>query len=224
MNIIFIAPPAAGKGTLSDKLVEKYNYRHLSTGDLLRAEIKKENDLGKKIEEIISRGELVSDEIITELLKNELKSIDGKFILDGYPRNIAQAETLKGIFSELGIEDYITIYLDIEEDYAMKRALGRVICGGCGASYNTYFENFMPKNEGICDKCGSELKHRSDDTEETFKKRFSTYVDVTSPVLDYYKELGKLEVIDANVESSEVFKIVERILGEDVTIGRSIKK
>ena len=101
MNIIFIAPPAAGKGTLSDKLVSKYNYRHLSTGDLLRAEIKKENDLGKKIEEIISRGELVSDEIITELLKNELKSIDGKFILDGYPRNIAQAETLNGIFNEL---------------------------------------------------------------------------------------------------------------------------
>ena len=146
MNIIFIAPPAAGKGTLSDKLVTKYGYKHLSTGDLLRAEIKKENDLGKKIEEIISRGELVSDDIITELLKNELKSIEGKFILDGYPRNIAQANTLNGIFSELNIENYVTIYLDLEEELAMKRALGRVICGGCGASYNTYFENFMPKN------------------------------------------------------------------------------
>ena len=212
MNIIFIAPPAAGKGTLSDKLVTKYGYKHLSTGDLLRAEIKKENDLGKKIEEIISRGELVSDDIITELLKNELKSIEGKFILDGYPRNIAQAETLKGIFNELNIENYVTIYLDLEEELAMKRALGRVICGGCGASYNTYFENFMPKNEGICDKCGSELKHRSDDTEETFKKRFSTYVEVTSPVLDYYRDLNKLHVIDANVESDEVFKIVEQIL------------
>ena len=213
MNIIFIAPPAAGKGTLSDKLVTKYGYRHLSTGDLLRAEIKKENDLGKKIEEIISRGELVSDDIITELLKNELTNISNeKFILDGYPRNIAQAETLKGIFNELNIENYVTIYLDLEEELAMKRALGRVICGGCGASYNTYFENFMPKNEGICDKCGSELKHRSDDTEETFKVRFSTYVEKTSPVLDYYKNLGKLEVIDANVESDEVFKIVEQIL------------
>jgi adenylate kinase len=218
MNIIFIAPPAAGKGTLSDKLVTKYGYKHLSTGDLLRAEIKKENDLGKKIEEIISRGELVSDDIITELLKNELKSIEGKFILDGYPRNIAQANTLNGIFSELNIENYVTIYLDLEEELAMKRALGRVICGGCGASYNTYFENFMPKNEGICDKCGSELKHRSDDTEETFKVRFSTYVEKTSPVLDYYKNLGKLEVIDANVESDEVFKIIEEMLGAQMTL------
>ena len=218
MNIIFIAPPAAGKGTLSDKLVTKYGYKHLSTGDLLRAEIKKENDLGKKIEEIISRGELVSDDIITELLKNELKSIDGKFILDGYPRNIAQANTLNGIFSELNIENYVTIYLDLEEELAMKRALGRVICGGCGASYNTYFENFMPKNEGICDKCGSELKHRSDDTEETFKVRFSTYVEKTSPVLDYYNNLGKLEVIDANVESDEVFKIIEEMLGAQMTL------
>ena len=218
MNIIFIAPPAAGKGTLSDKLVTKYGYKHLSTGDLLRAEIKKENDLGKKIEEIISRGELVSDDIITELLKNELKATDGKFILDGYPRNIAQANTLNGIFSELNIENYVTIYLDLEEELAMKRALGRVICGGCGASYNTYFENFMPKNEGICDKCGSELKHRSDDTEETFKVRFSTYVEKTSPVLDYYKNLGKLEVIDANVESDEVFKIIEEMLGAQMTL------
>jgi len=218
MNIIFIAPPAAGKGTLSDKLVTKYSYKHLSTGDLLRAEIKKENDLGKKIEEIISRGELVSDDIITELLKNELKSIEGKFILDGYPRNIAQANTLNGIFSELNIENYVTIYLDLEEELAMKRALGRVICGGCGASYNTYFENFMPKNEGICDKCGSELKHRSDDTEETFKVRFSTYVEKTSPVLDYYKNLGKLEVIDANVESDEVFKIIEEMLGAQMKL------
>ena len=218
MNIIFIAPPAAGKGTLSDKLVTKYGYKHLSTGDLLRAEIKKENDLGKKIEEIISRGELVSDDIITELLKNELKSIEGKFILDGYPRNIAQANTLNGIFSELNIENYVTIYLDLEEELAMKRALGRVICGGCGASYNTYFENFMPKNEGICDKCGSELKHRSDDTEETFKVRFSTYVEKTSPVLDYYKNLGKLEVIDANIESDEVFKIIEEMLGAQMTL------
>ena len=101
MNIIFIAPPAAGKGTLSDKLVSKYNYRHLSTGDLLRAEIKKENDLGKKIEEIISRGELVSDDIITELLKNELKATDSKFILDGYPRNISQANILEEILKNL---------------------------------------------------------------------------------------------------------------------------
>ena len=213
MNIIFIAPPAAGKGTLSAMLEDKYNYKHLSTGDLLRAEIKKKTDLGNKIEEIISRGELVSDEIITELLKNELKNISNeKFILDGYPRNIAQAETLNQIFNELNIKNYVTIYLDLEEELAMKRALGRVVCNKCGASYNTYFTNFMPKKDGICDKCEGELIHRSDDTEETFKKRFETYINVTNPLLDYYKELGKLRIVDSNVEADEVFVAVTDIL------------
>lgn len=215
MNIIFIAPPAAGKGTLSDKLVSKYDYKHLSTGDLLRAEIKKKSDLGKRIDKIISKGELVSDEIITELLKNELQKIKKeKFILDGYPRNITQAKTLSKLFAELEISEYVAIYLDIKEELAMKRALGRIICSKCGASYNTYFENFMPRKEGICDKCGSELQHRVDDTEETFKKRFITYIEVTSPVLDYYKEMNKLQIIDANYESDDVFKVVEQILDD----------
>jgi adenylate kinase len=213
MNIIFIAPPAAGKGTLSALLEDKFNYKHLSTGDLLRAEIKKKTDLGNKIEEIITRGELVSDDIITELLKNELKEISNeRFILDGYPRNIAQAETLNQIFNELNIENYVTIYLELEEELAMKRALGRVVCNKCGASYNTYFTNFMPKQEGICDKCEGELIHRSDDTEETFKKRFDTYINVTNPLLDYYKELGKLEIVNANEEADKVFVEVTDIL------------
>ena len=212
MNIIFIAPPAAGKGTLSALLEDKFNYKHLSTGDLLRAEIKKKTDLGNKIEEIISRGELVSDDIITELLKNELKATDSKFILDGYPRNIAQAETLKGIFNELNIENYVTIYLDLEEELAMKRALGRVICGGCGASYNTYFTNFMPKQEGICDKCEGELIHRSDDTEETFKTRFDTYIENTEPLLNYYKDLGILNVIDNSGTPQSTFEKIEEVI------------
>lgn len=217
-NIIFIAPPAAGKGTQSALLEEKYGYKHISTGDLLRAEIKKKNDLGNKIEEIISKGELVSDEIITELLKNELNTVkDEKFILDGYPRNIAQAETLNSIFEELNIKNYVTIYLDIEEDLAKKRALGRVICSSCGATYNTYFQNSMPKESGICDKCKNELKQRSDDNEESFKKRFTTYVEVTNPVLDYYKAKGKLEIIDSNQDSEYAFNDIEAVLkSEDV--------
>lgn len=217
-NIIFIAPPAAGKGTQSALLEEKYDYNHISTGDLLRAEIKKKNDLGTRIEEIISKGELVSDEIITELLKNELSNFkDKKFILDGYPRNIAQAETLNSIFEELNIENYIAIYLDIEEELAKKRALGRVICSGCGATYNTYFQNSMPKENGICDKCNKELKQRSDDNEESFKKRFKTYLDVTNPVLDYYKEKKCLHIIDSNQDSEYTFKDIQTILeSEDV--------
>lgn len=218
MNIIFIAPPAAGKGTQSTLLEKKYNYKHLSTGDLLREEIKKGTEFGAEINEIITKGELVSDEIITKLLKNELENIKHqKFILDGYPRNIAQADILNEIFKELNIDNYIAIYLELDEDTATKRALGRVICSKCGASYNKYFKNLMPKEDGICDNCQGELISRSDDTAEAFKTRFSTYLKVTNPLLEYYKEKDKLKIIDASKESAEIFSNIERILkSEDV--------
>ena len=218
MNIIFIAPPAAGKGTQSALLEAHMGYRHLSTGDLLRAEIKKGTEFGTEINNIISKGELVSDEIITKLLKNELTSIkDQKFILDGYPRNLNQAETLNTIFDELGITNYLAIYLTIDEDTAMKRALGRVVCSQCGATYNKYFQEMMPKEDGICDKCHGTLSARTDDNEETFKTRFSTYLDVTSPVLDYYKEKGKLTVVDTAKGPENTYACIEQILkSEDV--------
>lgn len=218
MNIIFIAPPAAGKGTQSSLLEEKYGYKHISTGDLLRNEINKKTDFGTRIENIISKGELVSDEIITELLKNELENIKHqKFILDGYPRNICQAEILDKLFSELNIENYGTIYLSLDSDIAMKRALGRVVCNKCGASYNKYFQNLMPKENGICDKCHSELVVRTDDNEETFKTRFDTFLKATNPVLDFYKEKNKLSIVDANQNTEEIFKNIEEILtSEDV--------
>lgn len=217
-NIIFIAPPAAGKGTQSALLEDKYDYKHISTGDLLRAEIKKGNELGTKIDEIISKGELVSDEIITELLRNELELLkDDKFILDGYPRNIAQAKTLTDIFNELGINNYTCVYIDIDQDLAMKRALGRVVCPKCGASYNTYFQDVMPKKEGICDRCGEALEARADDNEETFKKRFETYITSTSPLLDYYEKANKLEKVISGDNAEETFASIVNVLGgEDV--------
>lgn len=215
-NIIFIAPPAAGKGTQSTLLENKYDYKHLSTGDLLRAEIKTGSELGKEINEIISKGEFVSDELITKLLKNELAKIKHqKFILDGYPRNIAQAETLTSIFDELGIDNYTTIYLDLDAETAKKRALGRVVCSQCGASYNTYFQNLMPKKNGICDKCQGELNQRSDDNEETFMTRFDKFIELTNPLLDYYEEKGVLEKVDSSMDTEDIFKNIERILGSD---------
>lgn len=213
MNIIFIAPPAAGKGTQSSLLKDKIGYLHLSTGDLLRAEIKKQTDLGTRIENIISKGELVSDEIITELLKNELKKISNKkFILDGYPRNINQAEILTKLFRETNISDYIAVYLDLDEELALKRALGRVVCSNCGESYNIYFQNLQPTENGICDKCHSKLIKRSDDDEETFRKRFETYLEVTNPLLDYYKKQNRLYIIDASQDSNQIFADIESIL------------
>ena len=216
MNIIFIAPPAAGKGTQSSLLVEKYNYKHISTGDLLRAEIAKGNEFGNQINEIISKGELVSDEIITKLLKNELENMKHqKFILDGYPRNERQAETLSEIFNELNINNYVTIYLELDGDTAMKRALGRMVCSNCGASYNKYFQNLMPKENGICDKCHNELVIRTDDNEETFKTRFDTFLESTNPLLDYYNNKNKLRKVDASQESEEIFMNIESILASE---------
>ena len=216
MNIIFIAPPAAGKGTQSSLLEKKYNYKHISTGDLLREEIKKKTEFGAEIEKIISKGELVSDKIITKLLKNELNNIKHqKFILDGYPRNIAQAETLTEIFKELNIDDYKAIYLDLDEDTAMKRALGRIVCSNCGASYNTYFKNLMPQENGICDKCHHKLIQRSDDNEETMRTRFRTYLELTNPLLDYYKAQEKLVDVDASLNSDQIFLEIEQVLKDE---------
>lgn len=213
MNIIFIAPPATGKGTQSSLLKEKLGYLHLSTGDLLRNETKKQTDLGTKIENIISKGELVSDEIITELLKNEFTKINNeKFILDGYPRNINQAKILSNLFKDLNIDNYIAIYLDLDEEIALKRALGRVVCSNCGESYNIYFQNLQPKENEICDKCHSKLIKRSDDDEATFRKRYKTYLEITNPLLDYYKQQNRLYIIDANQESNQIFADIEKIL------------
>ena len=213
MNIIFIAPPSAGKGTQSSLLEKQHGYVHISTGDLLRAEIKRKSEIGKSLEEIISRGELVSDEIITELLKNQLKKIsNNKFILDGYPRTKEQAIELSKIFNELGINNYKVLYLDLDEDTALKRALGRVICSNCGATYNQYIEDLMPKEKGICDKCHEQLVSRPDDTEKAMKQRFESYVKFTKPVLKYYETEGVLSIIDASKNAKEVYEEITNII------------
>ena len=214
MNIIFIAPPSAGKGTQSSMLEKQHGYIHLSTGDLLRAEIKRKSEIGKSIEDTISRGELVSDEIITELLKNQLQKIsNNKFILDGYPRTKEQAIELSKIFDELGISNYKVLYLDLDEDTALKRALGRVICSNCGATYNQYIEDLMPKEKGICDKCHSELVSRPDDTEKAMKQRYESYVKFTKPILNYYEKEGVLSIVDASKNAKDVYDDITNIIG-----------
>jgi len=214
VNLIFIAPPSAGKGTQSDLLQKKYDFVHISTGDLLRAEIKRKSEIGKTIEDIMSRGELVSDEIITELLKNQLQKIaNKKFILDGYPRTKHQAEELSKLFAELNINDYKVLYLELDEDIALKRALGRVVCNECGATYNQYIEGLMPKEKGYCDKCHGELISRADDTEEAMKQRYESYIKFTKPVLDYYNKENILSILDASKDAKSVFADIEEIIG-----------
>ena len=213
-NIIFVAPPAAGKGTCSEMLESKFNYKHISTGDLLRSAKTMGDDLGKTISKLMDSGELVGDEIVLELLQRELNNLDtnDRFILDGYPRNILQAQTLDKLFNELNIKDYVVIYLSIDFESALKRTLGRLLCPSCKAGYNKYNDKLKPKVEGICDKCGSNLITRSDDTKETFKIRFDTYMKETSPIIDYYKNKDNLKIIDSTLDIDDIIKMIERVI------------
>lgn len=208
-NVIIIAAPAGGKGTISDMLKNKYGYEHISTGDLLREEANNNLDIAKAIAD----GKLVTDDVVFGLLSNKLKTIQGKqFILDGWPRNIEQNEMTIKLFQDLGINNYIVIYLDVDYNTSMMRSLGRVTCPKCGKSYNINFDKLKPKVDNICDDCGSLLSKRSDDNEETFKKRFDTYIEVTKPIVNYYKDMNKLIIVDARKDVTFVKEDVERVI------------
>lgn len=210
-NIIFIAPPAAGKGTQSELLISKYGYEHISTGDLLRNEIKSGSDLGKELDSMMKSGSLISDEIVNRLLINALSNITKPFILDGYPRTISQALKLDEILASLNKSVDVVVYLDVEEELAMKRATGRLSCKSCNRIYHKYFSK--PRVEGICDDCGSSLISRADDTPDTFKVRYDTYMSNTKPLLDFYSNKNILVKIDANKEADETFSEIEKVIG-----------
>ena len=209
-SVIFIAPPAAGKGTQSSRL-EDLGYIHISTGDMLREEIASGSKLGMEIKEIIDKGNLVSDELVYELIKNKLDNITKPFILDGYPRTLTQAESLDNLLQELNLNNYEVIYLDLPFEEALKRALGRLTCS-CGASYNIYYENLAPKKDGICDKCGESLTKRCDDNEESFKVRFETFINNTKPIKEFYENKNKLHIIDALASNEEITDKIKEIL------------
>lgn len=213
-NIIFIAPPAAGKGTQSEFLSKKYEYECISVGDLLREEVKKGSENGLELKSIMDSGKLVPDEIVTSLLKEKLKTLDKNknFLLDGYPRNIEQAKNLNGVLAEVGINIEAAIYLELDLETAMHRALGRLNCPNCSKGYNIYDEHLKPKVENICDECGSELKSRSDDNEATFRNRFDTFMENTLPLLDYYRENGILYVVTNCGTPEEIFAEIESVI------------
>ena len=216
-NIIFIAPPAAGKGTQSKLVAEKYNIPHISTGDLLREEANKDTELGREIKAVMESGALVSDEVITTLLKNRITKEDCKngYILDGYPRNIAQAKTYNDLLESLNYEKGVVIFFDIDKETALKRTISRIICPNCGSSYNLLIEELKPIKENICNRCHHELKTRNDDTEAVFLNRFETYINSTKDLIDYYKDLGllhKIEVLDKS--ASTIFEEVKRVLND----------
>ncbi|MGP1439244.1 MAG: adenylate kinase [Treponema sp.] len=201
MKCVFLGPPGAGKGTLALEVSKLYDIVHISTGDLFRSAIKNGTELGRKIKAVIESGALVSDDLTVELLKERLKKDDWKkgFILDGFPRTIAQAEAL----SKLVELDYV-INLDISDEEVIERLSGRRVCSKCGQSFHIKF--MKPKLENICDSCGESLITREDDKREAIEKRLKTYAEQTYPLIEYYKEKGLLVDIDARPSTAEILK------------------
>ena len=208
MNVIFIAPPAAGKGTQAEMLSKDYNLYHLSTGDELREVSQMDTYLGNRVKELINNGDFVSDELIFELLEDKINSLPGVdgIIFDGVPRTLDQAIML----DKLVKIDYV-IYLDVEKEVAMKRAVGRVTCPICNATYNTYFDEL---SDNKCNTCKVELSKREDDTEEKFNHRFDTYLLRTKPVIDYYNEKGILTVVKNIGTKYDIYENIKSVINK----------
>lgn len=212
MNIIFIAPPAAGKGTQSKLISNKYNIPHISTGDLLR-NISDEKDK-EYIKQQTQLGKLISDEFIVKLVYKALSdsSCDNGYILDGFPRDINQAIAYEDILKKLNKKLGYVFLLDISYDLIKQRVVGRLNCSKCGKIYNTFDSLSKPTIDNICDDCGSALIKRDDDNEKTFKKRYDTYLKETAPLISYYERKGVLHHIDASKSVEEIFESIDTIL------------
>lgn len=209
MNIILFGPPGVGKGTQADNMVKNFNLYKISTGDLVREEIKKNTDLGRKIKSEIDQGLLLSDDIISDLIVKILsnkKNING-LVFDGYPRNLNQVKSLDSLIKKYNQKISCALSLNADKETTIKRALGRLICTKCGLTFNKYFN--PPKKEKY--NCGlNYLKARSDDSEKTIKNRIEIYTNKTLPILDYYEDQKILYKIDA---TGEINKIYEEIRG-----------
>lgn len=215
-NIIFIAPPAAGKGTISEKLIDKYGYKHISTGNILREMASRDDEFGHNLKDMLSSGKLVPDEIVYEALKRRLmmNDLDDGYILDGFPRNLNQAYEYDKILDEVGKELGVVIYLDTPKEILEKRIIGRRICSSCGATYNILTGVNTPKKEGICDKCGNSLYQRDDDNSESFKTRYETFIEQTYPLIDFYKKRNVLYSIDS-IDPVDTMEKVEAIINDN---------
>jgi adenylate kinase len=208
MRLILLGAPGSGKGTQAKTLSEYYKTKRISLGDILREEVKKGTDLGKKVKGYMEKGVLVPDDIVSLVIEENIDR-DG-FIIDGYPRNISQAQNLDDILNKKGSNLDTAIYLDVNESIVIKRLSGRRVCKACGANF--HIENMPPKRPGICDLCGAELIQRNDDKPEVIRKRWQVFEEESQPLINYYKEKKKLIVIDANREAEEVFEDIIKSL------------
>ena len=213
MNLILLGPPGAGKGTQAAHLVEHHRMRQLSTGDMLRAAVAAQTPVGLRAKAVMEAGELVSDEIVTALIDDELTAMgEGTgAIFDGYPRTAAQAEQLDAILAQHGRKLDRVIELDVDEDELVRRIVGRYSCATCGAGYHDEFQR--PSMPGVCDKCGgTEFKRRKDDNEETVRTRMAEYRAKTAPILPLYEARGIVSRVDGMAPIDNVTDAIERIL------------
>ena len=214
MKIIMLGAPGAGKGTQAKMIAEKYSIPHVSTGDIFRANIKEQTELGMEAKKYMDQGLLVPDELTVKILLDRVAKDDCKngYVLDGFPRTIPQAEVLDKAVSELNESIDFAINVDVKDENIIRRMSGRRACLKCGATY--HIEHIPPKKEGICDKCGSELVLRDDDKPETVEKRLKVYHEQTQPLIDYYNKKGILREVDGAQDMKDVFNAIVSTLGE----------
>jgi adenylate kinase len=206
MRIILLGAPGSGKGTQAQRLVAQFHIPQVSTGDLLREAVAAGTELGKRAKTAMDAGELVSDDVVLGMIRERLGRPDaaGGFILDGFPRNIAQAQALDGLLEELGAPLEAVVLMDVDFDVLLKRLTGRRTCSDCGKVFNIHF--FPPKQDGVCDACGGELVQRADDNEETISQRLRVYEAQTSPLVKFYESREMLKVVPAEGEIDAVYE------------------
>jgi adenylate kinase len=217
MNLILLGPPGAGKGTQAQKIVEAYHIPQISTGDILRSAVKEGTPLGKEAKAFMDRGQLVPDEVVIGIIEERLRASDCQsgFILDGFPRNISQANALQSLLKKLekSIDHVINIEVDFDE--LVRRLTGRRTCKNCGAMFHILFH--PPKEEGKCDRCGGPLYQRADDHEETIRTRLKEYEKQTAPLVDYYQKKKLLRSIDGMGEAEQIFERILKQLGKPLS-------
>lgn len=210
MNIILFGAPGSGKGTQAVVLNERLGLKHISLGDILRKEVKDNSPVGLKVKSYMERGELVPDDLVAAVIANHL-STEG-FILDGYPRNVAQAEKLEAVLRNLNLAIDSFVYMEVAKDTVIDRLTKRIVCKTCGSVY--HLRNMPPRQEGVCDSCGGELIQRKDDTPEVISNRWEVFLRESAKLIDFYDKQGKLFRVDANKDKDAVFEKIKLKLNE----------
>lgn len=210
MILILLGAPGAGKGTQSKLLCQKYGFTHLATGDIFRAEIAAKSALGLKAQEYVKSGRLVPDELVVEMVAAKLDSGSGSYLLDGFPRNLAQAQALSGCLARQGLAITAVVYLNLPQREAIARLTSRRVCAKCGEVFNVLTR--PPKQEGVCDACGGEVVQREDDTEATAKKRLMVFDDLTHPLVAYYKAEQVFHEIDAAQSPDSIAQALSAVI------------